>query len=120
MRSARERRADVLMRGLSAVVGVLIGASMGACGDEEKGAPPDLEGLQMCCEIGARCHLEEGDPVNSLKQMCHSLGHENDPAKCRDQYDACIAECAGDSGEERHFCADDAVEEADESDRSPY
>ena len=73
----------------------------------------------MCCDLGARCHPGEGDPLNSLKQMCHSLGHENDPAKCREQYDACIAECVGDSGEERHFCADEAEDES-ESDRGSY
>ncbi len=108
------------MRGLSVVAGVLLAAIVGACGDEENGPPPDLEGLDMCCDLGARCHPGEGDPLNSLKQMCHSLGHENDPAKCRDQYDACIAECVGDSGEEPHFCADEEPDVNDEADRSPY
>lgn len=74
----------------------------------------------MCCDLGARCHPGEGDALNSVKQMCHSLGHENDPANCRAQYDSCIAECVGDSGEERHFCADEEAAADEEEDRSPY
>ena len=107
-------RAVLLSRVL--VGGVLLGGFVGACGDEN-GTQQDLEGVNMCCDLGARCHPGEGDPLNSLKQTCHSLGHQNDPAQCRAQYDACIAECVGDSGEERHFCA---AEEVEESDQRPY
>jgi hypothetical protein len=106
----------VFIRRLSKVLvlGALLGTVVGACGDDENESR-DFEGLDMCCDLGARCHPEEGDSLNSLKQVCHSLGHENDPAKCREQYDACIAECVDDSGEDRHFCE---AEEAPE--RSSY
>lgn len=74
------------------------------CGDDGDGSDTDLEGLQMCCELGARCHLDADDPIDSPKRACHDLGHLNDPAGCREQYESCMEACAGEPGEEPHAC----------------
>lgn len=73
-----------------------------ACGDDGDGT--DREGLRMCCELGARCHLDADDPVDSPKRTCHDLGHLNEPGACREQYESCLALCAGEPGEEPHAC----------------
>lgn len=73
-----------------------------ACGEEEDGT--DREGLRMCCELGARCHLDADDPVDSPKRGCHDLGHLNEPEGCREQYESCMAVCADEPGEEPHAC----------------
>jgi len=74
-----------------------------ACGDDEGASEPDEEGLQMCCELGARCHPGPEDPVGGAKQMCHALGHQNDPDQCRAEYESCLAVCVGD-GDTEHAC----------------
>ena len=57
----------------------------------------------MCCELGARCHTGPSDPIGGAKQLCHSLGHENDPVQCRAQYESCLEVCVGE-GDEPHSC----------------
>ena len=73
-----------------------------ACGDEGDGT--DREGLRMCCELGARCHLDADDPVDSPKRACHDLGHLNEPEGCREQYESCMDLCEEEPGEEPHAC----------------
>lgn len=75
-----------------------------ACGDDDGEEALDREGLRMCCVLGAQCHIDEGDPIDGAKQMCHSIGHENDPVQCRQEYDACMAICEGGEGEVEHAC----------------
>jgi|GEM_PF-3450861 len=65
--------------------------------DNVGGAPSedvDEEGLAMCCELGAICHVVglSGDPKVAA---CHELGHRRDPSACRDSYDECREACAG-------------------------
>src|SRR5688500_15013784 len=71
-----------------------------SCGEEEEGT--DREGLRMCCELGALCHPDANDPVDSPKRACHDLGHVNEPDGCREQYESCMEVCAGEPGEEPH------------------
>ena len=63
------------------------------CGSDD-GAPAatDTEGLRQCCELGALCHriVPESEDI----QRCHQLGHGNDPAVCRANYEDCLAICA--------------------------
>lgn len=73
-----------------------------ACGDDDEAEASDAEGLRMCCELGALCHLEEGDPLTGPKRECHDMAHQNDPAQCRAQYEGCLEVCAGDELE--HSC----------------
>ncbi len=67
------------------------------CGDDDGGSSgggtggADEEGLRMCCELGALCH-RTGE-TSGPRVECHELGHENDPAACRANYDRCIALC---------------------------
>ena len=80
-------------------------ATGAGCGDEggEGPEPIDREGLQLCCDLGARCHVGPDDPVGGEKQMCHTLGHQNDPEACRAQFESCLAVCGGE-GEVPHAC----------------
>jgi hypothetical protein len=89
-----------LALGLAALVS---GAACGG-GDEGDGPEVDAEGLQMCCDLGAFCHPDPDDAVNSPKRACHTLGHGNDPAACRADYESCMDVCEGEPGEEPHFC----------------
>src|SRR5690349_7209080 len=102
MPNANERKAK-----LGWLSWVLLGLAL-ACGDD--GAEPtpdpgeDTEGLAMCCELGAICHPGADDPINSPKQQCHSLGHENEPAACRERYEECLELCGDESTETPHAC----------------
>jgi hypothetical protein len=60
-------------------------------GHDEHDGGSDLEGLQMCCYLGEICH--EGSETNATFAECHDLGHENDPAACRADFDRCKAAC---------------------------
>ena len=64
------------------------------CGsdDSEKPADTDTEGLRLCCELGAICH-QPGQQTEDVRR-CHNIGHLNDPAECRANYDECLALCA--------------------------
>ena len=86
--------------------GVLALAALASCGDDGDGGtePEDTQGLAMCCEIGSVCHLTAADPIGGAKQMCHSLGHENDPAACREQYEDCLDVCGAEPMEMPHGC----------------
>lgn len=78
---------------------------MVSCGDDgDGGTPEDTEGLAMCCEIGSVCHLTAADPIGGAKQVCHSLGHQNDPAACREQYEDCLDVCGAEPMEMPHGC----------------
>jgi hypothetical protein len=86
----------------------LLALSAWGCGGEEgdlEQAQPevDREGLDMCCDLGALCHPLAEDPLDSPKRTCHALGHQNDPAACRAQFDSCMEACF-DSGETAHGC----------------
>lgn len=98
------RRTPALVSGGAVLFGgaLLALGSVLACGDDGDGEAVDREGLQMCCELGARCHIDEGDPIDGEKQACHSIGHENEPAQCRAQYESCMAICDGEG--EEHSC----------------
>ncbi len=72
------------------------------CGDDEDdgqeqtgtgGGASDEEGLRMCCALGALCHRVGEQPDEEMEE-CHDLGHENDPAACRENYERCIDLCA--------------------------
>jgi hypothetical protein len=72
-----------------------IGLSLSAgCGsdDEAPVAGPDREGLRLCCELGAICH--EAGPQGDDVRSCHNIGHENDAAQCRANYESCLEVCA--------------------------
>lgn len=80
-----------------------------ACsGDDDEAKSSEDAGLRMCCELGAVCH-EVGVP-DPEKGECHVIGHENDAAVCRENYERCMALCApagegGEGGEEgEHAC----------------
>lgn len=47
-----------------------------------------------CCELGALCHVEGGSDHAEIDE-CHVIGHRNDKAACRANYDRCMAVCAG-------------------------
>jgi hypothetical protein len=93
-------------------VGVLVATQLSVgCGDSagsKDDESEDTEGLEMCCELGALCHVA-GRQDNPMGE-CHEIGHENDPARCRSNYDRCLAICApsgegGQGGEPvRHAC----------------
>lgn len=76
----------------------------GGAGEGEE-PETDQDGLRMCCDLGAVCHPDADDAIDSPKRACHTLGHTNDAAACRHQYDNCIDVCAGEPGEEPHFCS---------------
>lgn len=84
-----------MWRSLCVVVGAIalvLQSGLACSGDDDGGDPgPDQEGLRMCCEIGAICH--EVGPPDPDKQGCHIVGHENDPAACRENYERCITLC---------------------------
>jgi len=99
-----------------------VAVSLGwACSDSKPVVDtPDEEGFQMCCELGALCHVadqagsgqggmggatDEDEP--STAQECHWLGHENDPDRCRQYYEHCLDICDVDEEEQ-----DEAVEHA--------
>ena len=71
------------------------------CGDSDGADGPDVPdeaGLEMCCTIGAVCHAP-GQQEDDIDE-CHDIGHENDPAQCRANYDRCMDLCmpAGQGG----------------------
>lgn len=78
---------------------------VGCSGDGESSAEPkDEEGLALCCELGALCHVV-GDDASAEVIECHELGHANDPQVCRDEYDRCVTACADENDEPlQHDC----------------
>lgn len=74
-----------------------------ACGtSDDEGDSVDEEGLRMCCALGALCHRVSA-PDDEI-EACHQLGHENDPAACRDAYDHCLDVCGEDGSSPEHAC----------------
>lgn len=74
---------------------VLLAAICGswACaGKDDASDKADKEGLRLCCELGALCHVPD-DGADAEVDECHHLGHENIPEVCRKEYDRCIAAC---------------------------
>ncbi len=105
--SGRAERHGLRAVSLRVAVGAALAlAALVSCGDDGDGGTEmeDTEGLAMCCEIGSVCHLTADDPIGGPKQMCHSLGHENDPAACRAQYDNCLEVCGAEPMEMAHGC----------------
>lgn len=87
-----------MWRSLVLVGGIVLILSPACSGDDDGDLGRDDEGLRMCCELGAICHTVPPDPD---KQECHVIGHENDPAACRKNYERCKALCTaeGEGGE---------------------
>lgn len=81
------------------VAAIVLALHPACSGDDESESGADKEGLRMCCEMGAICHTA-GVP-DPEKQECHVIGHENDAAVCRENYERCMAVCApeGEGGE---------------------
>jgi len=75
------------------------------------GEAQDVEGLEMCCVLGAVCHRTGGGAPDEVDD-CHDLGHLNDPAQCREAYDGCLEACGaggeGGAGGDpvRHACVE--------------
>lgn len=61
-------------------------AEFSDCIDECLGGEP---GDRFCRALGRLCH----DTIDAAGQACHELGHENDPAACRRQFDDCAETC---------------------------
>lgn len=74
------------------IVAAIVLALHPACSGDDDPESADKEGLRMCCELGAVCH-EAGVP-DAEKQECHVIGHENDAAACRRNYERCMDLCA--------------------------
>lgn len=51
----------------------------------------DGEGDPFCRALGRLCH----DTSDAAGQACHELGHDDDPAACRRDFDECAARCLG-------------------------
>lgn len=64
----------------------------------------DVEGLRLCCLLGAGCHPEPTDPTGGVVRRCHELGHSNVPDDCRAQYDDCMVACNPTGMETEHAC----------------
>lgn len=81
------------------IVAAIVLALPLACSGDDEESGEDKQGLRMCCELGAVCH-ETGVP-DPDKRECHVIGHENDAAVCRENYERCMALCApdGEGGE---------------------
>ncbi len=81
------------------IVAAIVLASHPSCSGDDDESGDDKGGLRMCCELGAICH-DAGVP-DPQKQECHVIGHENDAAVCRENYERCMALCApsGEGGE---------------------
>jgi len=99
--------AMAMWRSLWIVGGIVLLLHPGCSGDDDE-ASDEAEGLRMCCELGAICH-HAGVP-DPDEQECHVIGHENDAAACRENYERCKALCApeGEGGQAgapmEHFC----------------
>jgi hypothetical protein len=94
---------------------LLLFAQAPGCTESRPGVDvPDAEGKQMCCDLGALCHVAqqteasgEGGAAGSgdsdgpqTPQDCHDLGHEGDPERCREVYDQCLSICQIDAEHE--------------------
>lgn len=64
----------------------------------------DVEGLRLCCLLGAGCHPGSDDPPGGTVRLCHELGHANVPGDCREQYEQCLAACNPSGEETEHAC----------------
>lgn len=84
---------------------VLVMACVGfsACGSDDE-PEIDHEGLRMCCELGAQCHVV--GVTDERHQNCHNVGHANDAAGCRAIYDECMVLCADNAAASEHYCAE--------------
>jgi hypothetical protein len=83
---------------------LLVGsAGFSACGSDDE-PEIDHEGLRMCCELGAYCHVV--GVAAEQRQNCHNVGHAGDAAACRAIYDDCMVLCADNADASEHYCAE--------------
>lgn len=72
--------------------------------DDSSAEPNDEEGLALCCELSALCHVV-GDDASAKVAECHTIGHANDPKVCREEYESCVTACANENDEPtQHDC----------------